>query len=134
TARSKYCARRCTQHSTEASRLKQRSSQRHERSPDAPHCNRTMWVDSAASGSIACRVTNIGEVMMRRIGLLVYAIALCFGIPAAAQGHWREIGDVTRVEKLTNGVLLTADQARMSVTVINSGDAVRVRAIGSGVF
>ena len=71
---------------------------------------------------------------MRRIGLLVYAIALCCGIPAAAQGHWREIGDVTRVEKLTNGVLLTADQARMSVTVINSGDAVRVRAIGSGVF
>src|SRR5207248_885223 len=71
---------------------------------------------------------------MRRIGLLVYAIALCCGIPTAAQGHWREVGDVTRVEKLTNGVLLTAGQARMSVTVINGDDAVRVRAIGSGAF
>src|SRR3954469_19825358 len=72
--------------------------------------------------------------MMRRIGLVVYVIVSCCVIPAAAQGHWRELGDVTRVEKLANGVMLTAGSGRVSVTVVNGDGTVRVRAIGSGAF
>ena len=68
---------------------------------------------------------------MRRIGLVVYVIVSCCVIPAAAQGHWRELGDVTRVEKLANRVMLTAGSARVSVTVVNGNGTVRVHAVSA---
>jgi alpha-glucosidase len=67
----------------------------------------------------------------RRIGIGLLVSALGCGI-ALAQG-WQHIGNVQRVEKLKDGVELTAGAAKVRVTVFRDG-VLRVRVAPSGTF
>jgi len=68
---------------------------------------------------------------VRRIGIALLVSALGCGI-ALAQG-WQHIGKVQRVEKLKDGVELTAGTARVRITVFRDG-VFRVRVAPSGTF
>jgi len=67
----------------------------------------------------------------RRLGIGLLASALGCGI-AIAQG-WQHIGKVQRVEKLKDGIELTAGAAKVRVTVFRDG-VFRVRVAPSGTF
>ena len=67
----------------------------------------------------------------RRIGIGLLAYALGCGI-SAAQG-WQHIGKVQRVDKLKDGVELTAGTAKVRVTVFRDG-IFRVRVAPDGIF
>jgi alpha-glucosidase len=69
--------------------------------------------------------------LVRRIGIGLFAIALGCGI-AAAQG-WQHAGKVQRVDKLKDGVELTAGVAKVRVTVFRDG-IFRVRVAPDGTF
>ncbi len=68
---------------------------------------------------------------VRRIGIGLLASALGCGI-ALAQG-WQHLGKVQRVEKLKDGVELTAGTAKVRITVFRDG-VFRVRVAPNGTF
>src|SRR5580704_19422772 len=63
------------------------------------------------------------------MGLLVCA----FSISSAAASGWQHIGNVQRVEKLRDGVELTAGSARLRITAFRDG-VIRVRLAPQGSF
>jgi len=67
----------------------------------------------------------------RRIGIVLVALALWCGT-TAAQG-WQHLGKVQRVDKLKDGVELTAGAAKVRVTAFRDG-IFRVRVAPSGTF
>lgn len=68
------------------------------------------------------------------ITLLTLVALLCLFAPAAARGAWRAAGDVLRVEKRTDGVVLTLTSgARVAVT-FQDLETVRVRFVPGGRF
>src|SRR5436190_22739701 len=69
--------------------------------------------------------------IVRRIGTALLAAALGCAI-AVAQG-WQHLGKLQRVEKLKDGVELTAGAARVRVTVFGDG-VFRVRLGPNGAF
>ncbi len=68
---------------------------------------------------------------VRRIGIGLLASALGCGI-ALAQG-WQHLGKVQLVEKLKDGVELTAGTAKVRITVFRDG-VFRVRVAPNGTF
>ncbi len=69
--------------------------------------------------------------LARRILCGLLFLALCTGVAAAA--GWQHIGNVQRVEKLKDGVELTAGAAKVRVTVFRDG-VIRVRLAPQGLF
>jgi alpha-glucosidase len=69
--------------------------------------------------------------LARRIGMGLVACALAGG-SALAEG-WEHVGKVRRVEKLKDGVELTAGTARVRITAFNDG-VFRVRVAPNGTF
>ena len=74
-------------------------------------------------------------MLARRCPSLVVWIALsCFAIsPCAIAQGWQHIGKVTKVEKLPDGVELTAGKSKVRITAFREG-IVRVRVAPTGVF
>ena len=70
-------------------------------------------------------------VLARRSGLALLAFAFC-AMCANAQG-WQHVGAVQRVEKLKDGVELTAGRAKVRITAFND-TIVRVRVAPLGNF
>lgn len=68
---------------------------------------------------------------VHRVALLLSTSALC-SIALFAQG-WQHIGKVTKVEKLPDGVELTAGKARVRITAFRDG-VIRVRVAPTGIF
>src|SRR5271163_993649 len=79
-----------------------------------------------------------GSTMKTLLGRQMRCVAafLCatFGTASgiAAQG-WQHLGDVTKVEKLADGLELTAGTAKVRVTTVGDG-IFRVRVAASGTF
>ena len=69
---------------------------------------------------------------MRLAGRISIFVVL-YGCTAFAQGQWRSLGDVTSVEKLANGVELSAGAARVRITVL-APTVVRLRYSPQGSF
>ena len=72
---------------------------------------------------------------MRRLARQIWLTLLCCALPwgsATAQG-WRHLGKVQRVEKLADGVELTAGAARVRITSFRNG-VIRVRLAPRGAF
>ena len=69
---------------------------------------------------------------MRLAGRISIFVVL-YGCTAFAQGQWRSLGDVTSVEKLANGVELSAGAARVRITVLTP-TVVRLRYSPQGSF
>src|ERR1700730_5678635 len=80
--------------------------------------------EPASPGDEMTRLARLFE-----IGLLTCALA---GGPALAQG-WQHLGKVQRVEKLQDGVEITAGTAKVRITVFNDG-VFRVRVAPNGTF
>src|ERR1700752_3127336 len=75
-----------------------------------------------------------GEEMLRKLPRLLPSLWLALLAPLAlfAQG-WQHIGSVQKVEKLPDGVELTAGKAKVRVTAFREG-VFRVRVAPSGAF
>ncbi|MDQ3802969.1 MAG: glycoside hydrolase family 31 protein [Acidobacteriota bacterium] len=70
----------------------------------------------------------------RKVSLLAFVALLCLLAPVAARGAWRAAGDVRRVEKRADGVVLTLTSgARVAVT-FRDLETVRVRFAPRGQF
>ena len=70
-------------------------------------------------------------VLAKRLSLALLALGLC-AAHASADG-WQHLGTVQRVEKLKDGVELTAGRAKVRITAFNDG-IVRVRVAPQGNF
>ncbi|MFZ0735899.1 MAG: glycoside hydrolase family 31 protein [Candidatus Acidiferrales bacterium] len=68
---------------------------------------------------------------LRQVAIIAF-VAAAAGTPALAQG-WQHIGNVQRVEKLKDGVELTAGLAHVRVTAFQDG-VIRVRVAPQGTF
>src|SRR5215470_7471510 len=71
------------------------------------------------------------RLLVRRVGMGVLACAL--GSSSALAQGWQHVGNVQRVEKLKDGVELTAGTAKVRVTAFRSG-IFRVRLAPNGEF
>ncbi len=70
-------------------------------------------------------------VFAKRLSLALLALGLC--APHASADGWQHLGTVQRVEKLKDGVELTAGRAKVRITAFNDG-IVRVRVAPQGSF
>jgi len=74
--------------------------------------------------------------MLARRGPRTFAwmVLICFALsPCAVAQGWQHIGKVTKVERLPDGVELTAGKSRVRITAFKEG-VVRVRVAPSGIF
>src|SRR4029077_2510270 len=78
---------------------------------------------------------TLGDILMlvlaRRRGLVWLAFAFC-AASASAQG-WQHLGAVQRVEKLADGVELSAGRAKVRITAFNDS-VIHVRVAPEGKF
>lgn len=68
--------------------------------------------------------------VVRRVGVVV---VLAFSARVTTAAGWQHVGNVTRVEKLADGVELTAGEAKVRITAFRDG-IVRVRVAPHGTF
>src|SRR5580704_12656927 len=74
------------------------------------------------------------DSMPRLVRLIGISLLLCrISISSAAATGWQHIGNVQRVEKLQDGVELTAGSAKLRITAIRDG-VIRVRLAPQGFF
>src|SRR6266849_4690259 len=100
---------------------------------DAPRLKRAPSVPSGKM--VSPRASQTGEKFMlvfaKRLSLALLALGLC--APHASADGWQHLGTVQRVEKLKDGVELTAGRAKVRITAFNDG-IVRVRVAPQGSF
>jgi alpha-glucosidase len=69
----------------------------------------------------------------RAIRLIVIAVSLCISSVARSAQGWQHVGAVQHMEKLKDGVELTAGRAKVRITAFRNG-VIRVRVAPQGVF